>query len=241
MAVWNRRPGEGIIDTPHGLAARWMLRLRTGYPLTVTPEGPARCHATLPPTTTATPATPAPGARGATPPPAHAQRTSSKPRCCFCLWERLTTEPPNRLPAVVRGTCPGDLFSHPGEKTDLAHRERATATHASAHASRPCGLRRANALFCHHPDAACYFAGILNRCPVCSDGVRLQARNDHLRQPGGAQRAVQSLTWGRAVQPRPFRLMCHRTEEFLTRQIALPPAYYSHAHGCAAVHGRYCV
>src|SRR5262249_18491403 len=32
----------GQVDTPLGLAASWMLRRRTGRPLTLTPEGPAR-------------------------------------------------------------------------------------------------------------------------------------------------------------------------------------------------------
>src|SRR6516164_5762641 len=78
-----------------------MLRRRTGYPITLTPEGPARPQWTV---------TPSPGERGSTPPLAQAQRPSSNNTALLFPWERSTMQPPHFSLPVVRRRCPRGLI-----------------------------------------------------------------------------------------------------------------------------------
>src|SRR5690349_576167 len=64
----------------------------------------------------------------------------------FYPWERLTTEPANRMP-LVRCKRPMSPFSHRRAATERAAPRRAKATHALPLPLKRCGLRRATAPF----------------------------------------------------------------------------------------------
>src|SRR5262245_25206601 len=110
-----------------------MLRLRTGDPLTLTPEGPARPYWTL---------TPHGVAWVAQRPPLVAERAKSTMRYCFYPRERLTVEPIKTVLALARCKCPTYPVLRAGEKTAREEREMANATHASPPPLKRRGLRR---------------------------------------------------------------------------------------------------
>src|SRR5260370_15006634 len=82
-----------------------MVGARWWHPTRFAPEGPARPREALP------------AARGgiAAQAPVQAHGTSSKIRCCFSPWERLTTEPPNSS-QVARCKVPTKRFAHTREE-----------------------------------------------------------------------------------------------------------------------------
>jgi hypothetical protein len=118
-----------------------MPRRRTGDPLTLAPDGPARPdwawtssrHGVVSAQTAA-----------------QAERFSSTLRRCFSPWERLTREPPNTMLPVVRRTCPAPVVSPTEKKTALGRKRMAEATHAAPLPLIRRGVRRAKAPFCQY-------------------------------------------------------------------------------------------